>query len=103
MEDFSSLAEQGRIGEKVIPLKDGVELSGRIQVGERAADRVRRGHPLRLSDLPEGEGEKLKKGQRMGIFDGAETLLAIAVCQVDGGPGISENPQVLRILRVFPG
>ncbi len=103
LEDLSRLAERQRIGERIIPLKSGVDLSGEIRLEEKTADRVRQGQPLRLSDLPEGEGEKLRKGQRMGLLQGTDELLAIAESQVDAGPGLSGNPQVLRILRVFHG
>jgi tRNA pseudouridine55 synthase len=95
--------EQGRVEEKIISLKDSIDLSGEIRLEEKAAAKVRRGQPLHLMDLPGGEGEKLGKGQRMGLLQEPEDLLAIAESQVDGGPWLSGNPQVLRILRVFRG
>jgi tRNA pseudouridine55 synthase len=103
LDDFSEWVEQKRIGEKVIPLKDCVDLAGEIRLEEKVAERVRQGQPLRRSDLPEGERERLRKGQRMGLFRGSHELLAIAESQVDSGPWLSGDPQVLRILRVFHG
>ncbi len=95
--------EQGRIEEKIISLKDSVDLSGEIRLEEKAATKVRQGQPLHLMDLPGGEREKLGKGRRMGLFQEPELLLAIAESRVDGGPWLSGNPQVLQILRVFRG
>ena len=95
--------EQGGIEEKIISLKDSVDLSGEIRLEEKAAAKVRLGQPLRLMDLPGGERERLGKGQRMSLLQEPEDLLAIAESQVDGGPCLSGNPQVLRILRVFRG
>jgi hypothetical protein len=80
-----------------------VDLTGKIQLEEKTAARVRQGHPLRVSDLREGEPEMLRKGQRWGLFQGPGELLAIAESQVDGGPLLSGNSQALRILRVFQG
>ena len=95
--------DQGRIGERIISLKDSVNLSGEIQLEEKTAAKVRQGQPLHLMDLSGGERDRLRKGERIGLFQGLNELLAIAESQVDGGPWLSGNPQVLRILRVFRG
>jgi len=102
-EDLSRLAEQKEIEEKIIAPGEAVDLAGKIQVEEKTAARVRQGQPLRVSDLREGEQERLRKGQRWGLFQGPGELLAIAESQVDGGPLLSGNSQALRILRVFQG
>jgi tRNA pseudouridine55 synthase len=102
-EEVSRLTEQEKIEEKVIPPGEAVDLAGKIQVEEKKAGRIRQGQPLRLSDLREGERERLRKGQRWGLFQGPQELLAIAESQVDGGPLLSEDSQALRILRVFRG
>jgi tRNA pseudouridine55 synthase len=103
VDDISRLAEQGRVQERIIPLKDSVDISGEIWVERKTAERVRSGRPLRLSDLPEGKRGLIKRGQRVGLLHGAEELLAIAESQVDGEPGQSGDLQALRILRVFHG
>lgn len=95
--------EQGRIGEKIISLKDSVDLSGEIRLDEKTAAKARQGQPLHLMDLPEGERDRLRRGQRIGLIQGPNELLAIAESQVDGGPRLSGNPRALRILRVFRG
>lgn len=95
--------EQGRIGEKIISLKDSVDLSGEIRLDEKTAAKVRQGQPLHLMDLPEGERDRLRRGQRIGLFQGPNELLAIAESQVDSGPRLSGNPRALRILRGFRG
>ena len=95
--------EQGRIGEKIISLKDSVDLSGEIRLDEKTAAKVRQGQPLHLMDLREGERDRLRRGQRIGLFQGPNELLAIAESQVDGGPRLSGNPRALRILRGFRG
>jgi hypothetical protein len=102
-EEFSRLAEQEKIAEKIIAPGEAVDLAGKIHLAGEAADRVRKGQPLRLSDLGEGEQERLRKGQWWGLFLRPGGLLAIAESQVDGGPLISGNSQALRILRVFQG
>lgn len=101
LEDLSRWIEEKKIEDKVIPLKNGVDLSGEVRLEEKAAARVRQGQPLRLNDLPEGERRKLRKGQRWGLFQGAHDLVAIAESQVDAGPRLSGDSQALRILRVF--
>ncbi len=103
IDDLCRLAEQGKVQERIIPLKDSVDISGEIWVERETAERVRSGRPLRLSDLPENKRGLVKKGQRVGLLHGAEELLAIAESQVDGEPGQSGDPQALRILRVFRG
>jgi len=101
LEDLSRWVEEKKIEDRVIPLKNGVDLSGEIRLEEKAAARVRQGQPLRLNDLPDGEERKLRKGQRWGLFQGAHDLLAIAESQVDAGPRLSRDSQALRVLRVF--
>jgi tRNA U55 pseudouridine synthase TruB len=101
LEDLSRWIEEKKIEDKVIPLKNGVDLSGEIQLEEKAAARVRQGQPLRLNDLPEGEERKLRKGQRWGLFQGAHDLVAIAESQVDAGSRLSGDSPALRVLRVF--
>lgn len=101
VEDLSRLVDQGKVGEKIIPLKDSVDIAGEIWVESRTAERVRNGRPLQLSDLPEGKRGLIRKGQRVGLLHGAEKLLAIAESQGDGEPAQSESLPALRILRVF--
>jgi tRNA U55 pseudouridine synthase TruB len=101
LEDLSRWIEEEKIEDKVIPLKNGVDLSGEVQLEEKVAARVRQGQPLRLSDLAEEERKKLRKGQRWGLFQAAQGLVAIAESQVDAEPQLSGDSQALRILRVF--
>jgi tRNA pseudouridine55 synthase len=103
LEDLSRWIEEKKIEDKVIPLKNGVDLSGEVRLDEKAAARVRQGQPLRLNDLPEGERGRLRKGQRWGLFQAGHDLLAIAESQVDAEPRLSGDSQALRILRVFQG
>jgi len=103
LDDLSQLVEQGKGQERIIPLKDSVDVSGEIWVAQKTAARVRNGRPLCLSDLPEGKRGLIKKGHRVGVLHGADKLLAIAESQVDGEPGQAGDLAVLRILRVFHG
>jgi tRNA pseudouridine55 synthase len=100
-DDLSRLVEQEKVESRIIPLKDAVEVSGKIWVDKGTAERVRWGQPLRLSDFPEGQRGRMKRGQRVGLLEGSDQLLAIAESQGDGYPGLGEGSQVLRILRVF--
>lgn len=101
MEDFTRLAEQERVKERILPLKDGVEFAGFITVEERTAEMIRQGRPLRLNDLPEGDWGWLQKGRRVGLLHGPDNLLAIAESMVQEGMGLPKDLPVLRILRVF--
>jgi tRNA pseudouridine55 synthase len=101
LEDLSRWIEEKRIAEKVIPLKNGVDLSGEVRLEEKAAARVRQGRPLCLNDLAEGERKRLRKGERWGLFQEAQGLVAIAESQVDAESQLSGDSQALRILRVF--
>jgi len=101
LDDLSRLADQGKAGERIIPLKDGVDIAGEIRVERKTAEGIRNGRPLRFSDLPEGQRSLIKKGQRVCLLHDAEKLLAIAESQVDGEPGPAGDLPALRILRVF--
>ncbi|MDH4265812.1 MAG: tRNA pseudouridine(55) synthase TruB [Deltaproteobacteria bacterium] len=101
MEDLFRLAEQEKIKERVLPLKDGVEVAGFITVEERTAEMIRQGRPLRLKDLPEGEWGWQQKGSRVGLLHGPDNLLAIAESVGHEGIGLFHDLPVLRILRVF--
>ena len=103
LEELSRLFAEGKLGERILSLQDGVDLAEEIQLGEKAAEKVRRGQPLHLIDLPAEERKRLRKGQRVGLFQSPDELLAIAESQVDGGLPLAGNPQVLRILRGFQG
>ena len=103
LDELTQLAEQGKGGDRIIPLKDGVDIAGEIRVAKRVAEMVQRGRPLHLSDLPEGDWAWLKDGQRVRLLYGADQLLAIAEFRVDKGPALAEPPLVLRVLRVFHG
>jgi tRNA pseudouridine55 synthase len=103
LEEASRRVEQRKLEEKIFPLRGSVDLTGEIQLEEKAAVRVRQGQPLRLSDLPGGESEDFRKGQRWGLLHEPCGLLAIAESQVDAGPWITGDAPVLRILRVFHG
>ena len=103
LEEISRLAERKEIEGKIIPLSESVDLAGKIMLEERAIARVRQGQPLLLSDLPPGQKERLRKGQRWGLLQGARDLVAIAEPQVDSEPWISGDFQALRVLRVFNG
>jgi len=103
LEEASRRVEQGKVEEKILPLRESVDLTGEIQLEEKAAVRVRQGQPLRLSDLQGREAENFRKGQRWGLVQGSGGLLAIAESQVDAGPWLTGNTPVLRILRGFHG
>jgi len=103
VEGLSQLVDRGKVEERIIPLKDGVDVPGKIWVEEKTEARVRQGRPLRLSDLPQGAIIPMKSGQRVSLLNRSDTLLAIAESQVNGEAGLSGDPQVLRILRVFNG
>lgn len=103
LEELARLVQEGRIGERVISLRGGVEVSGEIWVAGPVARQVRQGRPLRAGDLPVAERAKLKKGQRVGLLHGPGELLAIAETQAEEGAVPAEGAQVMRILRVFHG
>ena len=101
MEGFADLAKRGTIEERLLLLKDCVDLCVAIQVEEETARHVKEGRPVHFHDLPREHWGQLKKGQRVGLYQAPEDLLAIAEAQMDGGPGLSSEPRALRILRVF--
>jgi tRNA pseudouridine55 synthase len=103
LEEVARRVEVRMVEEKILPLRESVDLTGEIRLEEKAAVRVRQGQPLRLSDLPGGISEVFRKGQRWGILQGLGGLLAIAESQVDTGPGLTGDAPVLSILRVFHG
>lgn len=103
LEDLSRWIEEKNVENKVIPLKNGLDLSGEVRLEEKTAARVRQGQPLLVSDLPTQERERLRRGQRWGLLRGAHELVAIAEAEVDAGPRLAADSRALRILRVFHG
>jgi len=101
LDELTQLVEQGKAGDRIIPLKDGVDIASEIRVEKGVAERVRQGRPLHLSDLPRGDWDWLKGGQKVRLLHGADQLLAIAESRVDEDPALAEPRRVLRILRVF--
>jgi tRNA pseudouridine55 synthase len=101
VEIFSRLAEEKKIEERIIPLTNGVDIPTRVWLENKLVDRVRQGRPIHREDLSANDLGGLKKGQRVGLLHGPGHLLAIAESQVDGEPGLGNNPPVLRILRLF--
>ncbi len=103
LEDLSQLIEREALKERVISLKDSVDIPREIRVTPAAAAKVRQGQYLRPGDLPEEERSLLPKGQRVCLLDGADKLLAVAEARGNGQPSLTEEAQVLKILRVFHG
>jgi len=101
MEDFADLVKRGTIYERVLLMKDCVNLFATIRVAPKTAENIRQGRRIHIHDLSLEDGGRLKKGQRVGLCEDPQKLLAIAETPVDGGPGLSQEPQALRILRVF--
>lgn len=97
MEEFSHRVEKGTIKEKVLPTKDSVDLAVTIQVGSETGKKIKQGRSLRLQELAESERNFLKNGQRVGLCENPNDLLAIAEARRD-----RTSPELeLRILRVF--
>ena len=101
LDELTQLVEQGKAGDRIIPLKDGVDIASEIRVERGVAERVRQGRPLHLGDLPRGDWDWLKSGQKVRLLHSADQLLAIAESRVDEVPALAESRQVLRTLRVF--
>ena len=97
MEEFANRAERGTIEERVLLLKDSVDLATTIQVGSETGKKIKQGRSIRLQELAGSERGLLKEGQRVGLCEGPSNLLAIAEAQMEGAPPALE----LRILRVF--
>jgi tRNA pseudouridine55 synthase len=100
LEDVDRLRNSNELGERLIPMKDGVDMDGSIRVEERVIPAIRQGRPVPLSKIAAGECRSLRRGQRVCLLGGGNELLAIA--EADGGPG-PEPIGALRILRVFHG
>jgi tRNA U55 pseudouridine synthase TruB len=101
LEDLARLAEQDKVKERILPLKEAVEVAGFITVEERTAEMIRRGRPLCPSDLPEGEEIWLRNKGRVGFLHGPDHLLAIGESRGPWEVGPNKDLRVLRILRVF--
>lgn len=101
MEEFADLAKRGTIKERLLLMKDCVDLTVQIQVEPETAANIKEGRPISVRDLPGEAWGRLKKGQRLGLWEDPHRLVAIAESQIEGGSGLSPEPQTLRILRVF--
>jgi tRNA pseudouridine55 synthase len=101
LEEFANRAERGTIEEKILPLKESVALAALLQIGPAAAEKIRRGKPLRLEDLAASAGGLLAQGKRVGLCEGSGDLLAIVEAKTPETAGAAAG---VRILRVFhPG
>ena len=97
MEEFANRAERGTIRERVLPLKDSVDLAATIQVESETGRKIKQGRSICLQELAESEQALLKAGQRVGLCESPNSLLAIAETRREG-----TSPELeLRILRVF--
>lgn len=103
VEELPGLIEKEKIRERIIPMKDGVDVAGAIAVEEKTAVMVRQGRSLFFQDLPGGDLSFLKKGQRLSLLQGPNKLLAIAESLLDEETGLAKDLPVLRIRRVFHG
>ena len=97
MEEFANRAERGTIKERVLPLKDSVDLAATIQVGSETGKKIKQGRSIRLQELAEFERGLLKEGQKVGLYEGPDNFLAIAEARMEGASLELE----LRVLRVF--
>jgi tRNA pseudouridine55 synthase len=97
LEEFAKRAEKGTIEEKILPLRDSVELAAWIQIPPEAAERIRQGRTLRPEDVAGADRSRLAKDWRVGIGTGPRDLVAIAEV---GDPETVSAPG-FRILRVF--
>lgn len=93
--------ERERIGEKIVPLKDGVEVDQEIRVSGETARRILQGRSPLRRDLSPADRDRLQRGQRVSLVQEPDRLLAIAEAQADGG--LAAEAPALRILRVFHG
>jgi tRNA pseudouridine55 synthase len=101
IEDFADFVKKGTIKERLLLMKDCVDLIARVQVTPKTAENIKQGKPIRIQDLSVEDWGRLKKGQRVGLCEDPQRLLAIAESPIDVGPGIPPEPRTLRILRVF--
>ena len=101
MEEFADLAKRGTIKERVLLMKDCVDLIATVQVASKTAEKIKQGRRIHIQDLSLEDWGRLKRGQRVGLCEAPQRLLAIAESPIDGEPGLSAEPQALRILRVF--
>jgi len=101
MEDFADFAKRGTIKERLLLMKDCVDLIATVQVAPKTAENIRQGRRIHIQDLSLENWGPLKRGQRVGLCEDPQRLLAIAESPMDGGSGLSAEPQALRILRVF--
>jgi hypothetical protein len=82
-------------------MKDCVELTATVRVTTKTAENVKQGRHIPIQDLAIEDWGCLKKGQRVGLCEDSQRLLAIAELPTDVTPELSPRPQTLRILRVF--
>ncbi len=101
MEDFADSVKRGTISERLLLMKDCVSLFATVRVAPHTAENIKQGRRIHLQDLSLKDGECLKNGERVGLCEDPQNLLAIAETVMDGEPGFSQAPQALRILRVF--
>jgi tRNA pseudouridine55 synthase len=101
MEGFADLVKRGTIEEQLLLMKDCVNLFATVRVAPKTAENIKQGKRIYLRDLSFEDGGRLKKGQRVGLCEDPQKLLAIAETPADGVPGLSQEPQTLKILRVF--
>jgi len=96
-----SLAEEGMIEEKIIPLSRVLGGLPKLSVEEELQRRIRRGGQILLRDIGQGPFPRVDRGKPIRVMSSDGDLIAIARAEMGDGVPMDGQSVAFRLLRVF--
>jgi tRNA pseudouridine55 synthase len=96
-----SLAEEGMIEEKIIPLSRVLGGLPKLSVEEELQRRIRRGGQILVRDIRQGLFPRVDRGKPIRVMSSDGDLIAIARAEMGDGAPLDGQSVAFRLLRVF--
>ncbi len=101
LRDVKSLAEEGMIEGKIIPLSRVLGGLPKLLVKGELQRRIRRGGQILVRDIREGPCPRVDRGKPIRVMSSDGDLVAIARAEMGNGVPMDEQSVAFRLLRVF--
>lgn len=101
LRDVKSLAEEGMIEGKIIPLSRVLGGLPKLLVKGELQRRIRRGGQILVRDIREGPFPRVDRGKPIRVMSSDGDLVAIARAEMGNGVPMDEQSVAFRLLRVF--
>lgn len=101
LRDVKSLAEEGMIEGKIIPLSRVLGGLPKLLVKGELQRRIQRGGQILVRDIREGPFPRVDRGKPIRVMSSDGDLVAIARAEMGNGVPMDEQSVAFRLLRVF--